>query len=240
MRHARPARVTARLAGLLYAVAAVPAGFSVVVFAKLMVRGDAAATAARVLASEGLFRLGIAAEIVGILIFVVAMLFLYELFRPASRRLALLAVFFALMGAGIQALDTLSDVAAVMLLKGGAGLAAFTTDQAQALAFVLLRMHLLIYTLGLAFFGASTIAIGALLRNATFLPRALSVLMVIDGLGYLVFALATFLAPPVAVRLHPFLPFATAAIGEGSLILWLIVKGVDAERWEQQAAEPAA
>jgi hypothetical protein len=225
-------RVTARRAGALYAVSAVPAGFSVFVFTKLIVRGNPGATAANILGSETLFRLGLVAEVIGILFFVGSVMLLYQLFKPVSRSLASMMASAGIIGSTIQALDTLCDVAALLLLKGGSASAALTTGQAQALAFVFLRMHLLVYTLALVFFGVSTATIGYLIRRSTFLPRILGVLMAIDGLGYLTFGFATFLSPPFAAHLHPFLPFVTAILGEGSLMLWLIVKTVDARKWE--------
>lgn len=230
-------RVKARLAGALYLISAVPAGFSVYVLLKLVVRGDPAATATNILRAEGLFRLGSVAEIVGILFFIGAVLFLYDLFKPVSRSLALLMVFFSLIGAAIQALDTLADVAALFLLKGGPGLAALTTGQAQALALLLLRMHMQVYDLALVFFGAFAILIGTLVLKSTFVPWVLGVLMALDGLGYLTFSFATFLSPPFAAHLyHLYVPLLTALLGETSLMLWLVVKGVDAQRWEEQAA----
>lgn len=230
-------RVTAGLAGGLYLLSAVPAGFSVYVLTRVLVRGDAAATAARLLASESLFRLGFVAEIVGILFFVGAVLFLYELFKPVDGRLALLMAFFGLIGAAVQALDSLSDMGALLLLKGGGGLDAFTPGQAQALALLLLRMHLQIYDVALVFFGVFACVIGWLTFRSTFLPRALGVLMTIDGLGYLTFSFAMFLSPATAAHLHPFLPFATAFLGEATLMPWLVFKGVNAQRWEERLAK---
>jgi len=228
-------RVKARLAGTLYVMSALPAGFSVSVFFKLVVRGDPAATAANILGSESLFRLGAAAEIVGVLLVVGAVLFLHEVFKPVSRSLALLMVFCGLIGCGIQALDTVAGMGALLLLKGGSGLAAFTTGQAQALALVFLRLHLLLYDLALAFFGLFAVTIGFVVLRSSFLPRILGVLMAIDGVGYLIVSLAAVLSPQLLVDLHPYVPFVTAALGEGSLMLWLIVMGVNAERWMEQA-----
>ncbi len=235
-----PRRI-ARLAGVLYGISAVPAGFSVWAYVKLVVRGDAAATAAHILGSEGLFRLGFAAEVTGIVLFVASVLLLFELFTPVSRRLALLLVSFGLIGAGIQALDSLADLAALFLLKRGGGLTAFTIPQTQALALASLRLHMLVYDVALVFFGVMDLVIGALVARARFLPRVFGALMAISGLGYLVSAFAVLLAPPFAVRLQPFVPYATAFLGEGLFMLWLIVKTVDARRWEEQAmgAAPA-
>lgn len=229
-------RATARLAGGLYLTSAIPAGFSILVLFQLVVRSDPAATAARILASEGLFRLGLVADLIGILFFVAAVLFLYELFKPLSRTRAQLFLFFGLIGSGIQALDALWDLAALMLLKGGPTLAALPAEQSRSLAFLFLRLHTLGYDLAFVFFGSALILLGTLILKSTFMPRVIGAMVAIDGAGYLTFALATYLSPPLAVRLHPFLPFVTAAIGELPLVLWLLVKGVDATRWEAQAA----
>jgi hypothetical protein len=233
-------RAKARLAGTLYGISAVPAGFSVYVLLKLVARGDPAATATNILGSEGLFRLGFAADLVGILFFVGAVLFLYELFKPVSRSLALLFVLFSMIGSAIQALDSVGDLAALLLLKGGTSLTALATDQARALALLCLRLHTLTYDLALVFFGVFSILIGYLVLKSTFLPRIFGVLMAIDGVGYLTFSLATFLSPPLAAHLYPYVPFLTAFLGEPPLMLWLIVKGVNAERWYEQAAAGVA
>jgi hypothetical protein len=233
-------RVKARLAGALYVISAVPAGFSVYVFLKLVVRGDPAATAANILGAEGLFRLGFVADTVGILFFVGAVLFLYELFKPVNRSLALLMLLFSLIASTIQALDCLGDLTALVLLKGGTSLTALPVDQARALALVFLRLHPLTYDLALVFFGSSTLLMGYLILRSTFLPRMLGVLITIDAAGYLTFGFATFLSPPFAAHLYPYLPFLTAFLGEPPLMLWLLVKGVNAERWERQAAAGVA
>jgi hypothetical protein len=233
-------RVKARLAGALYLASAVPAGFSVYVITKLVARGDPAATAANILGSETLFRIGCVADLVGIILFLGSVIWLYELFRPASRSLSLLMVLFALLGCTLQAVDALGDSAALLLLKGGPPLAAFTTAQLQDLAFLCLRLHTLLYTLALMFFGVYSMLMATLILRSTFLPRVLGVLMVIDGLGYLTFSVSVFLSPPFAARLYPLLPFATAVLGEASLMLWLIVKAVNAERWDAHALAAAA
>src|SRR5690348_2220595 len=101
---------TGRLAAFLYLLSAVPAGFSVFVYLRLVERNDAAATAANVLGSEGLFRLGTVAEIAGVLLFVASVIVFHELFAPVSARRARLMAAFGLLGAGVQVLDSLADV----------------------------------------------------------------------------------------------------------------------------------
>lgn len=232
---ASPAR-TARLAAVLYIVSGVPAGYSVSTFTKLVVRSDAAATAANVLRSEGAFRLAFAGDLVGILLVLGSLLLLYGLFKPVNASLARFVMSAVIIGSTLQALNALGDLAALLLLKGGAGLSALSTGQAQALALVFLRLHMLSYDIALVFYGAGYVVMGPLLLQATFLPRILGPLIVLDGLGYMTLSFTLFLAPPVAAHLHPFVPYGTAILGEGSLMLWLLVKGVNAERWHEQAA----
>jgi hypothetical protein len=229
-------RATARWAAALYVLSAVPAAFSVFVLRGLLVSRDPAATAARILGSEARFRLGDAAEIVGILLVVASVLLLQSLFRPVSRRLSLLMAVFGWVGCAIQAFDTLADTAALMLLHGGAGVAALPVAQAQVLAYYAVRMHASVYNLAFAFFGVFAVLAGRLVLGSTFVPRIFGVLLAIDGLGYFTFSLATFLSPATAAHMQPLVPFGTAILGEGSFMLWLLVRGVDASRWEEQAA----
>jgi hypothetical protein len=82
----------------------------------------------------------------------------------------------------------------------------------------------------LVFFGFYCALIGYLILRSTFLPRILGVLMVIAGLGWL-----TYLSPPFANYLAPY-NMASGILGEGSLTLWLMVMGVNVERWREQAS----
>jgi len=231
------AKPRARLAASLSVLSGVPDGLSIFVLNRVFVRGDPARTATNMLGSESLFRLGYVAEIIGVLMFAASMVLLYELLKPANRGLALALLSAGLIGSGIQVLDTLADIAALMLVKGGGSLAALPVAEAQALASMFLRMHTMIYDLALVFFGTGSLLIGALVRRSTFLPRILGVMITIDGLGFLTHSLTTFLAPSFVVHLYPYIPFGTAILGEGPLFLWLIVRGVDVGRWEAQAAE---
>jgi len=227
---------TARLAAVLNILCFLPSGFSVQVLTKMFVRDDPAATAARILASESLFRLGFVSDLVAIMLFMSAMVLLYTLLAPSSRRVASIMLAFVIAGSVIQSLDAVSDVAALLVLKG----VHLPAAEAQALAYVALRLHSALYQLALAFFGGLALLIGRLVLSATFLPRWLGIFMLIDGLGYLTFSLGTFLSPAFGLHVYPILPFATAAIGELPLWLWLIVRGVDIDRWRMQAAGSAA
>jgi hypothetical protein len=226
----------ARWAGGLNVLSAVPDGFAVSTLSKLVVRGDAAATAHNILGSERLFRLSFVADLVGLLLFIASALLLYELFKPASRRAALFFLVLILMGALVQSLNCVQDLAALALFKGGPTLSALPSAQAYALAMVFLRLNSFDFYLALFLFGCSSLVMAYLVLRSTFVPRIIGPLMMIDGLGYLTYSVASFVSPPLAAHIYPVIPMATTIVGSGVLFLWLMIKSVNVERWREQAA----
>jgi len=224
-------RSLARMAGVFQLLEALTATFGqVIVLDRLFVSGNAAATAANILGHERLFRLGFASSLIGVVCHIAWAVLLYDLLKPVNRRLSLFAVFVILVGCAIQALTSLLYIAPLLVLKGGSSLSAFTAEQLQALALTFLRLNAYAFDIYLVFFGLWCVLIGFLIFRSTFLPRVLGVLLAIAGLGYL-----TFLSPPLAR--HLFFPYiaGAAALGEIPSLLWLLVVGVNDERWNEQA-----
>jgi hypothetical protein len=231
---ASPSR-TARIAGALYLLV-FAAGAVAVQRVPLMVRGDAAATAANILAAEPLYRLSVVASLVASLCYGGLALSLYKLFRPVSRPVSLLAAFFALAGCVVGAAVSFALLAPLVLLGGGTDLAAFSADQLQALALLFVRLYGQGETVGFVFFACYCLALGYLAARSAFLPRLLGALLLVAGLGWLVGSLASLLG----TTLSPLLSAPVApALGQLPLTLWLLARGVDARRWAEQAS-PAA
>ncbi len=109
-------------------------------------------------------------------------------------------------------------------------------EQLQAQALTFLNLSALANDMGLAFFGLHVLTVGYLIRRSTFLPRILGVLLAITGLCYLTNSFANFLSLPFKAYLLPFVA-AGGLLGEGSLSLWLLVKGVNVQRWKEQVTE---
>src|SRR5215472_2046283 len=135
----------ARRAGLLYFLFSLPGPFALIyVPGKLLVRGDAAATADRVRSSESLLRLGIAAELICFAGFIFVGLALYRLFKPVSEGPALAMLVLDLLSVPISFLGVLSEVAALNFAGAGGGarfLSAFDARQRDALAYLSLDLH---------------------------------------------------------------------------------------------------
>jgi Domain of unknown function (DUF4386) len=224
-------RSLARMAGVFQLLEALTAGFGqVIVRDRLVVSGNAASTAANILGHEGLFWLGFASSLIGVVFHIVWALLLYDLLKPVNRRLSLLALFVILVGCAIQALTCFLYLAPLLILQGGSTLSAFTAEQVQALALMFLRLNAYAFDIYLVFFGLWCTLIGYLIFRSTFLPRVLGVLLAISGLGWMLY-----LSPQFAT--HLFFPYiaVASALGEIPLELWLIVMAVNAQRWKEQA-----
>jgi hypothetical protein len=234
IREASP-RLRARMAGVFHLLEALTAtSGQVLVLGRLVVAGNAAATAANILGHEWLFWLGFASSLIGVAFHIAWALLMYELLKPVNRSLSLLAMFIILVGCAVQALTSLLYIAPLLILQGGSSASAFTPEQLQALALVFLRLNAYAFDIYLVFFGLWCILTGCLIFRSTFLPRVLGVLVAISGLGWV-----TYLSPPLANHLFPFIA-AASALGEIPLELWLIVMGVNVQRWKEQAGAEAA
>jgi hypothetical protein len=224
----------ARMAGGLWWLCIVTGVVGFIAGAPLIVANDAAATAANILAKESLFRLGFAANLISGLSYVGVTVFLYYVLKPISRSLSLLAAFFGLAGVAIGGVGWVSNLVPLVLLHGDQYLTAFTTSQLQAMSMFALKLQMMVFFISMVFFGIQCILIGYLVARSTFLPRILGVFLAIGGTCYVVASFANFLLP-LGASLIPFI-MPVALLGEGSLGLWLLVKGVNEQRWYEQAS----
>jgi len=225
-------RLNARIAGLLYLFVVIASTFALVTVSGLMVRGDPSATAANILASEQMFRLGIAATLLSAIAYVAVVALLYALFRPVNRPLAIVSAFIGLAGCAVSATFLVNQLAALSLLDGA------DAAQTQVLVRHSLRLASLGNTLGLVFFGFYCLTLSALVFGANFLPRVLGFFLLIAGVGWLVGNLGAIIAPDLLGPISRYL-LPVSGLGEFIFTLWLLAMGVNAERWREQAAAGA-
>lgn len=200
---------------------------------RLVVSGDAAATATNILAHEGLFRLGFTVYMIEMTCQIVFVVLLYELLRPVSRSLSLVAAVLGLAGCTIKTFSRVFYLGPLFLLHGAPSLSFFSREQLQALALVFLNVNDHGADMAMAFFGFHSLLAGYLIFRSSFLPRVLGLWGMVAGAGWL-----TFLYPPLGHRL--FLPLAAFGLaGALALVLWLLVFGVNEQRWKEQAAAGA-
>lgn len=221
-------RKIARVAGILYLVIAVIAPFSMLyVPSALIVVGDAAATANRIMASEGLFRLGMVSDAIVFLIEIVLTVLLYELLKPVSKTLSLVAASARLAMTIVQGINLLNLFFVLLLLGGASYLTVFAPGQLQSLAFLSLNAHApVVYIWGL-FFGLHLCVLGYLVYKSGYIPKLLGILLVIVSLCYAIQNFGNILLPNYA---QIFALVGNLAFIEIAFPVWLLIKGVNQPR----------
>jgi hypothetical protein len=228
-------RGKARMAGAFYLLTILTGLFAQgVISERLVVSGDAATTAANILAHEPLFRLGFTVYLIEMVCQITMTVLFYDLLKPVSRSVSLLAMVFGLTGCVIKTLSRLFYFAPLLILGGSHYLSVFTADQLPALALLFLRVNDQAAAIALVFFGFQALLKGYLVFRSTFLPRILGVLGVLGGVGWL-----AFLYPSLGYRLFPYI-VGLGLLGALPTIVWLLVFGVQEQRWREQASAAAA
>lgn len=232
---ARLRRLT-RAAGALYLAIFVLYPLSTLVRSTLVVPGDAATTANNVAANEGLFRWGIAGEATVILIEIALAGVLYVLMRPVSRSLSLAAALAKTAEGVVMAAGNLFTSIMTLVMVSGAGyLAAFGTEQRDALALAFQEANDSVVLVWGLFFGLHLALLGWLVYRSGYVPGLLGVLLALAGIGYLAQSFGTLVAPEIAGALSTVV-LVLAVPGELLFSVWLLVKGVDPDVWKRRAA----
>ncbi|MGA2131024.1 MAG: DUF4386 domain-containing protein [Bryobacteraceae bacterium] len=223
-------KTAARVAGLLYLLNGSFAPFSLLYIpSAFLVAGDASATANKIRASQFLFRAGIVGELISATIFVFVGLAFYHLLKGVNKKHALLLLILVVVSVPISFLNEMNRLAALMLSRGPAYLSVFDRRQVDALVMALMSLHGSGLLLVQIFWGLWLFPFGILVFQSRFLPRILGVLLVLAGVGYVAASLASLLVPAYG---HSVFMAAglVGGIGEGSTILWLLIKGAAANQ----------
>jgi hypothetical protein len=215
-----------RFAGLLYVVTSIFGFFAMgYVPNKLIVHGDPTATAKNISASETLFRLGIASELIGMAGFIFVALALYELFKDVNQRQAALMVILIVVSIPIAFLNELNSMAALILVRGADFLSVFEKPQREALAMLFLNLHGRGLVFAELFWGLWLLPLSRLVYRSRFLPRFLGVWLALAGLAWVILCFTAILWPQYADKLNTYCQ--PAILGEIAFMLWLVIKGAN-------------
>jgi Domain of unknown function (DUF4386) len=214
-----------RLVGLLYLLVSFPGFFALVyVPSKLIVHGNAAATASNIAASERLFRAGIACNLISEILFMWVALALYDLLKRVNRRHALLMLGLIVVSVPIVLLNELNAIAALILVHGADFLSLVDKPQRDALAMLFLNLHNQGFVVAEIFWGLWLFPLGLLVYRSGFIPRILGILLMLNCFTYVVNSFTSFLLP----KYGDIVSRCMKPLGFGELIfmLWLLIMGV--------------
>jgi hypothetical protein len=228
-----------RFAGLLYILFSIPGFFAMVyVPGKLIVHGNAAASASNIVASETLFRLGIVGQLICQAGWIFVALVLYDLFKGVNQRHASLYVILTVVAVPIAFLNELNSIAALVLVRGADFLSLFDKSQRDALAMLFLNLHSDGIVAAELLWGMGLLPLALLVYRSQFLPRFLGVWLVIDGFAYMILSLTGILLPQYQDRAFAYAQ--PALFGEIAFMLWLAIKGAKPPALDATASSSAA
>ena len=214
----------ARLAGLLYVLASIPGFFALIyVPGKIIVHANAAATAHNIAASETLFRLGIAADLIGQAMFIFVALALYHLLKPVNQRHALLMLTLILSSIPIAFLNELNAIAALILARGTEFLSVLDKAQRDALAMLFLNLHSYGFDIAAIFWGLWLFPLGLLVYRSGFFPRILGIALLLNSFSFPANSLTALVAPNFQAAVSRWT--SPLQFGEIAFMLWLLVRG---------------
>jgi Domain of unknown function (DUF4386) len=229
-----PPKTLARIAGPLYLLLIVAAAFALSVRAAIIEPDAAAATADNIRASATLFRVSFVVDLTANLIYLLTAMALYLLFRHVHELVAAAMVTLVAVSVAVGSLNLLSHYTALTIVTSDVYTRSLGKAGADALALLYTDMFSNGNTLNAIWYGPWLVPLGYLVIKSGYFPKALGVLPIIGCAGYLGGLLTTFLAPDAPAGIGSAL-LAVAAIGEGSFVVWLVVKGI-----RLPAAAPAA
>lgn len=223
-KHFLPAR-WARWTGALYLTTVLAAPFSLFyVPSQTVVRGNAAATAEKMLTNESLYRSGLVVGTISVIVFLVVAVMLYRLFRPVDRHLARLMVIGVALQIPVDIVLNTFGITSLMILKGEL-LLEIPLDQRQSIAMLFLKLSAYGTQLLELLWGLWLLPLGTLIIRSTFLPRWLGYFLWLNGIAYVIMSLLFLIHAPWQSVVQPLMfPFF---FGELALMLWLVIKGVN-------------
>jgi hypothetical protein len=214
----------ARMAGSFYLIYILTTALAAVVRSRIIVFGDAAATANNIMSSQMLFRIGFVTQLVSAVFFLLAAWALYVLLKPVNKNLALLFLLLNLGGVAVECINMLNLFVAIQFLSGANYLTVFQTGQLQAMAMSFLNSYTNGFMIAQIFYGTWLLPLGYLVYKSRFLPRLLGIVLILDFFCWTSYFFQFFLFPDSGVLILP--ASAVGFIAEFSISLWLLIKGV--------------
>jgi hypothetical protein len=223
----------ARLAGVLYFIITIAAIIAhMAIPSILIVPGDGATTVKNITDSEMLFRIGsVGGELIILLSELILAILLYALLKPVNKTLSLIAAVSRLIMTTIHGFNLINYFFVLTLVSGAGFLSGFEAGQLNGLVMLFLEAHSYGFTIGITFLVVHVFVLGYLVLKSGYFPKALGILFIIAGFGYLIDSFSLLLVPSYTTT--PVFIALPIAIAELAFPLWLLIKGVNKARYQE-------
>jgi len=201
---------------------------------RLIISGDPAGTAHNILMHLLQWRISIASDLIMHICDAVVAMVYYVLLKPVNKNLALVALYLGLVQTAVLVANKMNLVMPLLFLGNSAYLNSLDPHTLQTLAYLSVAAHDYGFGIGLIFFGCECLIAGYLIFKSGYFPRILGIMIQIAGICYLVNSFALILSPALVHALFPVI-LLPSFIGELSMSLWLLFKGVDLTKWKERA-----
>ncbi|WP_276965525.1 DUF4386 domain-containing protein [Chryseobacterium sp.] len=222
----------ARTAGFCYLIVIATGLFSeVFVRQALRVSNDALTTAHNIQTNEMLFRWGFVADLINFVVGIPTILIIYHFFKKSNKIILQIALALVIIQTAIIAVNLLNQITPLLLLSNDTYLNTFQQNQLATLALLSLNIQAQGYGIGLVFFGFYCILIGYVIFKTNAIPKIIGLVYAIAGICYLINNFTMFLSKGFVNPLFIYLAIPIF-LGELSLCLWLLIKGIDISKLE--------
>ena len=221
----------ARIAGLWYLALAIGAGYSWMYITKTFVIESAELTAGNILKTESQYIASIIFSIVGQIAFVLLALTLYRLFETVNRIQARLMLTLVFISVSIMFVNIIFQTSSLVILSRAKYFATFTATQISDLATMFLHLNIIgVYVVDI-FWGLWLFPLAYLTYKSNLFPKIIAIVLVISGIGYIIDSLSFIVNQDIHNILRNYLSIPEA-LGEVTMLLWLLIKGVSKPRNE--------
>jgi Domain of unknown function (DUF4386) len=218
----------ARIAGLWYLILAIGSGYSWTYISKTFVIESADFTSKNILATETQYIISILLSMVGQIGFILLALALYRLFRDVNRTQARLMLTLVIVSVGVMFVNIIFQTSALIVLSRSHYLISFSSTQITEIATLFLHLNIIgVYVVDI-FWGLWLLPLASLTYQSRFFPKIITWALVISGIGYIVDSVSFLFSQEVHSLLRNYLSFPEA-LGEVTLLLWLLIKGVSSQ-----------
>ena len=233
-------RLYARVTGLLWLIVIVTGAYTMFALrTPALVPGDAATTAKAVLAAVNIYHTSLIVDLISTVSYTGVTVFFFLLLKPANSAIAALAAAFGLMGLIIGLTNLAVHQGPLALMTDAAQLGVYSLAQLQTFALALIKIENLVFAVAMLLFGCQCFLNGTVVLRSGYFPWFLGVLLMLTGIAYVANFLTGLLAPALSHALFPVVAVAGFG-GEGGMSLWLLLVGVNREKWfARKAAAPA-